>query len=77
MATEEQIRELAYSIWEQEGRPEGKDVEHYYRSRQILEEQGAASPAVKAQLPPVSSLQLPSPPKPVERLTGKRRSKKA
>ena len=38
MATEEQIRELAYAIWEQEGRPEGKHVEHYFRAKQILEE---------------------------------------
>ena len=27
MPTEEQIRELAYTMWEQQGRPEGKDVE--------------------------------------------------
>jgi hypothetical protein len=39
MATEEQIKELAYAIWEQEGRPEGKHVEHYFRAKQILEEQ--------------------------------------
>jgi hypothetical protein len=27
MATEEEIRALAYSIWEQEGHPEGKHEE--------------------------------------------------
>jgi len=37
MATEEQIRALAHSIWEQEGCPEGKHEEHYYRAKQILE----------------------------------------
>ncbi|MBI4295125.1 MAG: DUF2934 domain-containing protein [Chloroflexi bacterium] len=42
MPTEEQIRELAYSLWEQEGRPEGKDVEHYMAARRLLEEQEAA-----------------------------------
>ena len=41
MATEEQIRQLAYFIWEQEGCPEGKRLEHYYRAKQILEEQEA------------------------------------
>ncbi len=41
MATEEQIRQLAYSIWKKEGCPEGKDLEHYYRAKQILEEQEA------------------------------------
>lgn len=38
MFTEEQIRELAHSIWEQEGRPNGKDIEHYFRAKKILEE---------------------------------------
>ncbi len=42
MATEEQIREMAYAIWEQEGRPEGKDLEHYLRAKQILEVKEAA-----------------------------------
>lgn len=36
MATEEEIKKLAYAIWEEEGRPEGKDKEHYFRARQIL-----------------------------------------
>jgi len=42
MPTEEQIKELAYTMWEQEGRPEGKDVEHYFTAKQRLEEQEAA-----------------------------------
>ena len=52
MATEEQIRELAYFIWEKEGRPEGKHLEHYSRARQILQDkeviQGVAPDASKA-----------------------------
>ena len=43
MVTEQHIRELAYTIWEEEGRPEGKDAEHYFRARQILEERQASS----------------------------------
>jgi hypothetical protein len=43
MATEQHIKELAYAIWEEEGRPEGKDVEHYFRAKQILEERQASS----------------------------------
>ena len=39
MATEEQIKQLAYAIWEQEGRPHGKDTEHYFRAKQIIEQQ--------------------------------------
>ena len=33
---EEQIKRLAYNIWEQEGRPEGQAVEEYYRAEKIL-----------------------------------------
>jgi hypothetical protein len=36
MATDERIKELAYSIWEEDGHPEGKDVEYYFRAKQIL-----------------------------------------
>ena len=43
MATEEQIRALAYTIWEQEGHPEGKHEEHYLRAKQILEEKEKTS----------------------------------
>ncbi len=61
MPTEDEIKELAYRIWEQEGRPEGKDVENYYRAVKMLEEQEAAkSPALirgpqpVVQLPPAA-----------------------
>jgi hypothetical protein len=70
LVTEEQIRDLAYSIWEEEGRPAGKDAEHYYRAKRMLEEREAASAAA----PP---LELPPPPtlKMVERPRGRTRSK--
>jgi len=61
MATEEQIRALAYTIWEQEGCPEGKSEEHYYRAKQILEEQEATS-SVKFE-PPPPVINLPPSPK--------------
>lgn len=38
MPTEQQIRELAYEIWEEEGRPEGRDQEHYFRAKELLEQ---------------------------------------
>ena len=77
MVTEEQIRELAYAIWEQEGRPEGRDLNYYFRAKQILEEREAASStANEPPVPPASTLQTPSAP-PAERHTRKRRSKKA
>ena len=61
MATEEQIRALAYTIWEQEGCPEGKREEHYYRAKQILEEQEATG-SVNFE-PPPTVINLPPPPK--------------
>ncbi|MDP2729357.1 MAG: alpha-glucan family phosphorylase [Dehalococcoidales bacterium] len=77
MVTEAQIRELAYALWEQEGRLEGKDQEYYFRAKQMLKEQEAASLPVKEPVPPASALQPPSAPKPIARRTGKGRSKKA
>ena len=35
---EQQIRERAYAIWIEEGRPEGRDHEHWLRARAELEE---------------------------------------
>jgi len=43
MATEEQIKALAFAIWEQEGCPNDKREEHYYRAKQILEKKEATS----------------------------------
>ena len=61
MATEEQIRALAYELWEQEGYPDGKGEEHYYRAKQLLEEQEAGS-GVDFEQPP-SVINLPPPKK--------------
>ena len=63
MATDEQIKVKAYSIWEQEGRPEGKDLEHYYRAKQILEER-QVSFLTELTPSPISKLpRRPAPPK--------------
>jgi hypothetical protein len=61
MPTEQQMKELAYALWEQEGRPDGKDLEHYYRARQILEEQERANIVKLAPPPPRSKLAAPAP----------------
>lgn len=77
MPTEEQIRELAYSIWEQEGRPNGKDAEHYFRARRILEEQEAAKVIELAPPPPKIELGTPPPitklPPPVSKSKGRKK----
>jgi hypothetical protein len=71
MATEEQIRKLAYELWEQEGHPEGKDVEHYFRAKKILEDEEAAT-VIELPAPP-SPAQLAPPGKPSLR-RGRRRA---
>jgi sporulation protein YlmC with PRC-barrel domain len=38
---EEETKKLAYSIWEQEDRPDGKHLEHYYRAEKILAHRAA------------------------------------
>ena len=40
LSSEEQIKGLAYAIWEREGRPTGRDAEHYFRAERILSVQG-------------------------------------
>lgn len=40
-ATEE-IRRLAYEIWQCEGEPEGRDREHWERAKRIVESRGTA-----------------------------------
>jgi hypothetical protein len=60
MPTEEQIKELAHALWEEEGRPEGKDVEHYFRAKQILEEREKTR---VIELPSPSPIPQLSPPK--------------
>ena len=72
MAMEEQIRELAFAIWEQEGHPEGKHLEHYFRAKQILEEQEVARVIELAPLPPTIELAPP----PSKRRGSARRRKK-
>ena len=67
MVLEDDVKKLAFSIWEQEGHPQGKDVEHYYRARQILEQQESKSISELKSQPPAKLFpsqrpeQLPKP----------------
>ncbi len=40
MDKEERIRQRAYALWEQEGRPEGRQEEHWQRARDEIEAEG-------------------------------------
>ncbi len=58
--SEERIRERAFQIWNEEGRPEGKDVEHWEKARLRLI---AESRTPQAAEPPA---QISAPPKATE-----------
>jgi hypothetical protein len=59
MAREDEIRVIAYSIWEGEGCPDGLECEHWYRAEIIWEDQRkpksapVAAPAKAAAKPAV------------------------
>lgn len=76
MITDQQIKELAYAIWEQEGRPDGDDWGYYFRAKQILEEQEAALLAAAEPVSPVSKPKKIVRPKPIAKRTVKRQTKK-
>jgi hypothetical protein len=66
---EQQIRERAYQIWEEEGRPEGRAFDHWERARFLigLEEnpQAGLEPNPKAEDERLGR-NAPPPPEPVE-----------
>jgi len=37
---EQAIRERAYAMWEEEGRPDGKDLDHWYRAEAEIDSSG-------------------------------------
>lgn len=45
MAREEEVRTIAYGIWEQDGRPDGRDVDHWLRAEVAWEAQAATRQA--------------------------------
>ena len=61
MITDDEIKKLAFSFWEEEGRPTGKDVEHYFRAKNILEQREAKRILELAPVPP--AIELAQPPK--------------
>ena len=49
MGREDEIRLIAYSIWEEESCPDGHDCEHWFRAEAIWEEQNKKAPAESTQ----------------------------
>jgi hypothetical protein len=50
---EEEIKVIAYRLWEKEGRPSGKELEHYFRAEAIYEHQHRRADTSKTVQPPV------------------------
>ena len=65
--TEEAIRERAYTIWQREGQPDGRQDEHW---QQALEELSAEAAAAGSPVEGVAGLDAPAP-KPRARRTTK------
>jgi hypothetical protein len=61
MPAEEQIKELAHTIWEKEGKPEGKALDHYLRAKEILENQEKAQSIELALQPTTAQLESQRP----------------
>ncbi|MBI4488263.1 MAG: DUF2934 domain-containing protein [Deltaproteobacteria bacterium] len=52
MQREEEIRLIAYQIWEEEGRPQGRDVEHWLKAEAIWREHHGHEPSGGPSEPP-------------------------
>ena len=51
---EQRIRERAYKIWEDEGRPEGRDEAHWELAKLAIAEQDAL-PTMTTNAPPIAA----------------------
>ena len=45
---DQRIADLAYRIWEEDGRPEGSAEQHWLRAAVLVDESAAKKPALKA-----------------------------
>ncbi len=71
MGTEDEIKKLAYKLWEEEGQPEGRDVEHYFRAKQILKAQESRNlPPLVGAPPPVE--EIATAPPPLSKISGRK-----
>lgn len=44
MAREERIRAIAYSLWQEEGCPDGRDQEHWLKACALVDAEAVADP---------------------------------
>ena len=62
--TDAQIAEAAFYIWEQEGKPEGKSQDHWYRAVEALKSQTTAKPRKRRSAPKKAANGTKAPAKP-------------
>ena len=67
MAREDEVRLIAYAIWEEEGYSHGRDTEHWFRAEAIWEER---------QKPEAAARKIEAGPKKTTRRTSKTASAK-
>ena len=48
MTTDDRVRQLAYQIWESEGKPEGQEARHWEMARKLAESETSETPAKPA-----------------------------
>lgn len=75
MPNRQEIERLAYSLWERDGRPQGRDLKHYFEAERTLREReskdNATIRAEQFQRPAAASL---SPtPRPQDRISRNRK----
>ncbi len=58
MQNEDRVRQRAHEIWEQQGRPEGRQEEHWAQARREVEA-GSGSPPPAAELDPSPTVNAP------------------
>lgn len=70
MSDDKSIRERAYALWEEHGRPHGREHEHWEQARREIEEaragaapEGAAKPAKRRSTKAESDAATPAPAK--------------
>ena len=66
---EERIRERAHALWEAEGRPEGREADHWREAeRQTMLEEGLGEPQADRPEPPEDARPEPQPEPPADPL---------
>lgn len=57
MARDEEVRLIAYRLWEEEGCPNGRDCEHWAKAEAIWEDASGLQPRPRAkrQVPPLKA----------------------